>query len=72
MKSKVFRYCLGIYVLISLSLLQSAAGPRPQGLTEVTLSDARFDGLTRIVVNTNGTLTGIDAAISSSPGRTAR
>jgi len=39
----------------------SAAGARQKASTKVTLSQARFNGLTRIVVTTNVALTGIDA-----------
>lgn len=41
--------------------LVSAAGLRQQASTEVTLSQARFNGLTRIAVTTNVALTGVGA-----------
>jgi M6 family metalloprotease-like protein len=50
---------LGILILTSLGL--SAAGPEPRASVPVILSEARFDGLTRIVATVNTTLTGIDA-----------
>lgn len=40
----------------------SATSLRPEAATGVTLSDARFNGLTRVVVTTNVQLTGIAAA----------
>ena len=48
------------FVLITILMLMSCKGLKEQASAEVTLSDARFNGLTRIVVTTNVPLTGID------------
>lgn len=48
--------------LISMLGLFSAAGLPPQASTPVALSNAQFQGLTRIIATTNVALTGIDAA----------
>jgi M6 family metalloprotease-like protein len=51
-----------LLVGMSLLTLLLAVELWPQGATGVTLSDASFQGLTRIVATTNVPLTGIDAA----------
>lgn len=57
------RFNTRLLVLVSiLVLLMSVAGCRRQASTAVTLSDARFNGLTRIIMTTNVPLTGLDAA----------
>ena len=48
-------------VLIGLPLLMSAVGPTPKAAERVTLIEARFQGLTRIIVSTNKPLPGIAA-----------
>jgi len=48
------------FVLITILMLLSCKGLKEQASAEVTLSDAQFNGLTRIVVTTNVPLTGID------------
>ena len=50
------------YVFLCLCMLLSATVCRQQPSIDVTLSDARFNGLTRIVVTTNVPLTGLDTA----------
>lgn len=49
------------YVFLCLFMLLSANVCRQQALVDVTLSDARFNGLTRIVMTTNVSLTGLEA-----------
>jgi M6 family metalloprotease-like protein len=56
-----YRFGIRLLALMSILALLSAAGLRQQASTEVTLSEARFNGLTRIVVATNVVLTGIGA-----------
>jgi M6 family metalloprotease-like protein len=51
-----------LFAWIWVPLLLLAMGLRTQPATVVTLGNARFDGLTRIVVKTNVALTGITAA----------
>ena len=62
MKKNAYRFMISLLVLISIPLLLSTPGCRPQATTAVTLSDARFNGLTRIIVTTNVPLIGLDAA----------
>jgi M6 family metalloprotease-like protein len=49
-------------ILLAAPLLLSAIAPGLRAATNVVLSDARFNGLTRIVVNTNVPLSGLAAA----------
>jgi len=48
--------------LAGAAILLTTASARPQATTTVTLSDAHFNGLTRIIVATNVTLAGLDSA----------
>jgi len=48
--------------LAGIALLLIAAGARPQGSTDVALSQAHFNGLTRIAATASVPLTGLDAA----------
>jgi len=54
-------FLTGLLALISIPVLLSAAGLRQRASSAVVLSDARFNGLTRIVATANAALTGIDA-----------
>lgn len=49
------------YVFLCLCMLLSAMVCRQQASVDVALSDARFNGLTRIVMTTNVPLTGLEA-----------
>ncbi|MGA2260374.1 MAG: hypothetical protein ABSH28_02940 [Acidobacteriota bacterium] len=74
--NKIFHPFITILlVLIYVPLLLSAGGPRPSAPAPVNLSNARFNGLTRIVVATNAELKGITAAeivITKPDGTTIR
>ncbi|MHB8094894.1 MAG: metallopeptidase domain-containing protein [Candidatus Aminicenantales bacterium] len=61
MRKSVFRFAIGLVALMAISLLASAAGPRTQSAGDVALSRARFEGLTRIVLDVNADLAGIGA-----------
>ena len=50
-----------LLALIAIPVLLSVEGCRGRASAEVILSDARFNGLTRIVVTTNVSLTGLSA-----------
>jgi len=62
MEHSAGRFALKVGALLSISVLLSAAGVEPRASIPVKLSDARFNGLTGIVVNVNTALAGIDAA----------
>ena len=48
--------------LAGIALVGIASGRRPLGPSDVTLTGAAFDGLTRIAVTASVPLTGLDAA----------
>jgi M6 family metalloprotease-like protein len=62
MKLTVVRRKRNLLILVGVPVLLSAMGASPRAATDVILSDARFCGLTRIVVSTNVPLAGLAAA----------
>jgi hypothetical protein len=62
MRKIAYRFVIGWLILMSILAPLAAAEMPRMAATKVTLSDARFNGLTRIVATTNVALTGIEAA----------
>lgn len=62
MRKSAERLRFRLFVLILMPVILSAGGLRQRTSAAVILNDARFSGLTRIVVATNVPLAGLDAA----------